>query len=102
MACLEVGEPELHKLAREDRAADAMYSLGILYSTGDGVPLDYVQAHMWFNLASMMGNGDAREWRGQLAAEMSQLDIADAQKQARAWIAEGKATEQEEVAAEVA
>jgi len=86
MACLELAEPELRRLAREDRAADAMYSLGIMYSTGQGVPLDYVQAHKWFNLAAMMGNGEARQWRGQLAAEMNQTDIAEAQKQARAWL----------------
>jgi TPR repeat protein len=86
MACLDFGEPELRRLAREDRAADAMYSLGIMYSTGQGVPLDYVQAHKWFNLAAMMGNGEARQWRGQLAAEMNQTDIAEAQKQARAWL----------------
>jgi TPR repeat protein len=90
MACLDFGEPELRRLAREDRAADAMYSLGIMYSTGQGVPLDYVQAHKWFNLAAMMGNGEARQWRGQLAAEMNQTDIAEAQKQARAWIYKGK------------
>jgi len=102
MACIEGGERELHKLAREDRAADAMYSLGILYSTGDGVPLDYIQAHKWFNLAAMMGNGDARDWRGQLAAEMSQLEIADAQKQARAWMAEEREAATEDTVSEVA
>ena len=81
---------------REERGADAMYSLGILYSTGDGVPLDLVQAHMWFNLAAMMGNAGAREWRAELAAEMSQLDVANAQKQARSWIADGKAATKED------
>lgn len=86
MACLEMGEMELRRLAREDRAADAMYSLGIMYSTGQGVSLDYIQAHKWFNLAAMMGNGEAREWRGQLADEMNQSDIAEAQKEARAWL----------------
>ena len=90
MACLDMGEPELRRLAREDRAADAMYSLGIMYSTGQGVPLDLVQAHKWFNLAAMMGNGEARQWRGQLAAEMNQTDIAEAQKEARAWLQRGE------------
>ncbi len=91
MACLAKGETELRRMAREDRAADAMYSLGIMYSTGQGVPLDLVQAHKWFNLAAMMGNGEARQWRGQLAAEMNQTDIAEAQKQARAWLGRGDA-----------
>lgn len=90
MACLEMDEPELRRIAREERAADAMYSLGIMYSTGQGVPLDYIQAHKWFNLAAMMGNGEAREWRGQLAAEMNQTQIAEAQKEARAWLGRDK------------
>lgn len=90
MACLDMGEPELRRMAREDRAADAMYSLGIMYSTGQGVPLDLVQAHKWFNLAAMMGNGEARQWRGHLAAEMNQNDIAEAQKEARAWLYKDK------------
>lgn len=98
MACLDMGEPELRRLAREDRVADAMYSLGIMYSTGQGVPLDYVQAHKWFNLAAMMGNGEARQWRGQLAAEMNQTDIAEAQKQARAWLYKDKAPSNDDVA----
>ena len=98
MACLDMAEPELRRLAREDRVADAMYSLGIMYSTGQGVPLDYVQAHKWFNLAAMMGNGEARQWRGQLAAEMNQTDIAEAQKQARAWLYKDKAPSTDDAA----
>lgn len=86
MACLDAGERELHRLAKEERAADAMYSLGIMYSTGNGVPMDYVEAHKWFNLAAMLGNPEARDWRGQLAHEMSQMDIAEAQRQARSWL----------------
>ncbi len=90
MACLDAGERELHRLAKEDRAADAMYSLGIMYSTGDGVPMDYVEAHKWFNLSAMLGNADARGWRGQLAEEMRQTDIAEAQRQARSWLQDNK------------
>jgi hypothetical protein len=32
--------------------AEAQYSLGYMYASGQGVPQDYVLAHMWFNLAS--------------------------------------------------
>jgi hypothetical protein len=37
-------------------AADqvAQYNLGVMYGTGEGVPQDYVQAHMWFNLAASL------------------------------------------------
>ena len=51
-------------LALAQRAADqgevrAQYNLGIMYATGQGVPQDYVQAHMWFNLAVAPGNKGA-------------------------------------------
>ena len=39
---------------------DALYSLGLAYSTGQGVGVDYVAAHKWFNLAAMKGVNEAR------------------------------------------
>ncbi len=30
----------------------AQFLLGEMYENGQGVPQDYVQAHMWFNLAA--------------------------------------------------
>ena len=42
---------------------DALYSLGLAYSTGQGVGVDYVAAHKWFNLAAMKGVNEARAWR---------------------------------------
>ncbi len=36
----------------EQGNAKAQYSLGIMYGDGLGVPQDYVQAHMWYNLAA--------------------------------------------------
>lgn len=65
---------------------DALYSLGLAYSTGQGVGVDYVAAHKWFNLAAMKGVDEARAWRAQLSREMSALQIAEAQRQAREWL----------------
>jgi TPR repeat protein len=31
--------------------ADAQNNLGRMYANGQGVPRDYVRAHMWLNLA---------------------------------------------------
>ena len=36
----------------EQGHAKAQYSLGNMYRDGLGVPQDYAQAHMWFNLAA--------------------------------------------------
>jgi uncharacterized protein len=79
-------EKELRSIARESGSGDALYKLGLLYSTGQGVPLDHVAAHKWFNLAAMAGNPVAREWRKELAGEMTPDEIAEAQRQAREWL----------------
>jgi TPR repeat protein len=36
--------------------AEAQYGLGLLYASGQGVPQDYVFAHMWFNLSAARGH----------------------------------------------
>ena len=37
---------------RSEAKPNARFSLGIMYKNGEGVPQDYVQAHMWLNLAA--------------------------------------------------
>jgi hypothetical protein len=66
----------------------ALYQLGLCYSTGQGVELDLVRAHKFFNLAAMKGVAEARLWRAELAQQMSSNDIAEAQRLARLWLQE--------------
>ena len=67
----------------------ALYELGIAYSTGSGgVAVDLVEAHKWFNLAALNGSVEAQECRADIAEDMSAREIAEAQRQARAWLAE--------------
>ena len=40
----------------ESGVADAQYSLGLMYSTGQRVAQDYITAHKWFNLAALNGS----------------------------------------------
>ena len=87
MALLDVTPEEARKLADREQSGEAMYDLGILYSTGQGVTMDYIEAHMWFNLAALRGILAAKEWRTDLAREMTQDQIAEAQRQAREWLA---------------
>jgi TPR repeat protein len=71
-------------------SGDELFRLGLLYSTGQGgAPLDYVSAHMLFNLAAMRGSVEAKLYRKELADEMVSGDIAEAQRQAREWLAQG-------------
>ena len=66
---------------------DALYELGLAYSSGSGVDLDLVEAHKWFNLAAQSGDIRGQQCRAEIADEMSAREIAEAQKQARAWLA---------------
>ena len=66
--------------------SDALYNLGLAYSTGQGVTQDYVVAHKWFNLAALRGSDIAKNWRNQIAAEMNAGQLAQAQKLAREWL----------------
>lgn len=65
--------------------ASALYVLGIRYSTGRDVEQDLIAAHKWFNLAAMMGHEGARSCRADISSEMTTAQIAEAQRQARAW-----------------
>jgi TPR repeat protein len=69
---------------------DELFRLGLLYSTGQGgAPRDYVSAHMLFNLAAMRGSMEAKVYRKELSQEMDPADVAEAQRAARQWLAEG-------------
>jgi TPR repeat protein len=69
--------------------ADALYELGVAYSTGSsGMEVDLVEAHKWFNLAALNGSEIGQQCRAEIADEMSAREIAEAQRQARAWLSE--------------
>jgi TPR repeat protein len=77
-------------LPKPDATGDELFRLGLLYSTGQGgAPLDYVSAHMLFNLAAMRGSVEAKVYRKELADEMASDEVAEAQRQAREWLAKG-------------
>ena len=78
-------ESRIADAARGDVAA--YYELGIAYSAGtDGVDVDLVEAHKWFNLAALSGSELAKDCRAEIAEEMSAREIIEAQRQARAWL----------------
>jgi len=74
------------EMAARRGAADRLFDLGMLYAIGREVPQDLVAAHKWFNLAAMRGNLEAKSRRAELALEMTAVEIADAQRAARAWL----------------
>jgi TPR repeat protein len=60
-------------LFRPRRFSERRFRLlvGFLYMNGRGLPLDYVQAHMWLNLAAAAGEAKAASSRNTLARLMT-------------------------------
>ena len=86
MTCIDIDSLAQYERDAKVGRADALYNLGLAYSTGQGVTQDYVAAHKWFTLAAMRGSDEAKSWRNQLAGEMNAGQIAQAQKLAREWL----------------
>jgi hypothetical protein len=78
----QVESAEVHSLF----IAEAQYDLGIKYYRGEGVSQDYVQAHMWLNLAaSHSGDQSYSQMRDDCARKMTPEQIAEAQRLAHEW-----------------
>ena len=79
---------ELTEVAAAGSRADALLELGLIYCAGrEDVAIDLISAHKWFNLAALGGNAEAKGYRMEIAREMSKREIAEAQRQAREWLA---------------
>jgi uncharacterized protein len=66
--------------------AEVLLEIGMKYCIGRDVAQNYVLAHKWFNLAALKGSESAKQYRCEISREMSPSDVADAQRQARAWL----------------
>ena len=69
----------------EQGLALAQFNLGFMYGQGEGVPKDYVLAHMWANLAAAQGNENAIKSRDILEKLMIPTQLA----QANGWPGSG-------------
>lgn len=67
--------------------SNALFELGVAYSTGaDGVHVDLIEAHKWFNLAALHGSEQGMVSRAEISEEMTAREIAEAQREARSWL----------------
>ena len=89
MAGFEICDDKDARLGGASADRDVLFELGIMYSSGRTVPIDYIAAHKWFNLAAMKGNQNAVRLRREIAAEMTEADIAAAQRAARDFMRNG-------------
>ncbi len=72
--------------AVEPANAEDCFARGMIYSSGAGVAVDLIEAHKWFNIATMRGHGDGARLRREIAEQMSDAEIGCAQRAARAWL----------------
>jgi uncharacterized protein len=86
MAFTDFETAQVHDAISAEPRGDDLCRLGLMYSTGQGGVVDYVEAHKWFNLASLMGSDAARHYRQEVALEMGSEEIAAAQRAAREWL----------------
>ena len=56
-----------------------------MYAIGQGVPQNYILAHMWINLSAAQANQKAIQARDMVASKMTPAQIAEAQRLAREW-----------------
>lgn len=62
------------------------FELGVNYACGRQVQTDLIEAHKWFNIAALRGDSEAARRRQEIAAELSAVEIASAQRRAREWL----------------
>src|SRR3982074_2836883 len=65
---------------------DVLFERGLYWASGRSGVVNLVAAHKWFNLAALKGRTDAIQLRREVAEMMSEVEIAMAQREARAWI----------------
>ena len=65
---------------------DVLFERGLYWASGRSGVVNLVAAHKWFNLAALKGRAEAIELRREVAELMSEVEIAMAQREARAWI----------------
>jgi TPR repeat protein len=65
---------------------DVLFERGLYWASGRSGVVNLVAAHKWFNLAAVKGRADAMQMRREVAELMSEVEIATAQREARAWM----------------
>jgi TPR repeat protein len=72
--------------ASVNTSSEELYELGFMHASGRTGAPDLVSAHKWFNIAAMKGHAEAARMRREIAAEMSDAEIGQAQRAARDWL----------------
>jgi TPR repeat protein len=79
-------EPPSRAAMPTGASAEILFHLGMLYCLGREVEKDYVAAQKWFSIAAVKGSAAARHYRCEISRKMTASQVAEAQRQACAWI----------------
>jgi len=63
-----------------------LFERGLCWASGRFGVINLVAAHKWFNLAALKGRSDAVALCREVAEQMSEEEIATAQREAGAWM----------------
>jgi len=81
-----------YRKAAEQGDANAQSNLGIMYAKGQGLPQNYVLAHMWYNITALRYPASEKEHREQavryrdlISSKMTPAQIAEAQRLVQEW-----------------
>jgi uncharacterized protein len=80
------GQIDLDTAAPVEASAvpDVLFERGLYCASGRSGVVNLIVAHEWFNLAALKGRTDAIPLRREVAEMMSEIEIAIAQREARA------------------
>ena len=79
-----------YRKAAEQNYAEAQYSLGFCYATGEGVAKDEVEAYKWMRLAAAQDSKGAKTVITKLEGKLSQEQIAEGKRRANDWLEQRK------------
>ena len=99
MARFEILDSAMAPLGEGPASPDMLFELGMMYSVGRDMPVDLIAAHKWLNLAAIKGNREAARLRREIACQMSDAEIAAAQRAARDWLVGNRAVKAPAIAA---
>jgi hypothetical protein len=79
-------DPDTAAPVEASAVPDVLFERGLYWASGRSGVVNLVAAHKWFNLAALKGRADAIRLRREVAEMMSEVEIAIAQREARAWM----------------
>ncbi len=76
---------ELFVSAARQGHVDAQYNRASMYENGEGIAVNNIMAHQWYNIAASGGHKEAAIARDLLATKMSPDDLDSANEKALTW-----------------